>query len=428
LLLAACSPTASEAPLHATITLAERLARDNTREPLDYAKPENWGCTGASGDVCDMDFSMARLETDGTIGVTPYHVEEDPKVDCFFIYPTVDFNVLAGDNHDDIARVYMPRRTIETQAGMFSSVCRVIAPYYRQGNFGAYATNIEQSMFLFKNAFVDVAAAFEYYLRHWNQGRPVVIIGHSQGAQMASYLLHFYFDGDVRVTDIEGSTTTAELRRRLVTALPVGFNVYVPKGKRVGGSFSDIPVCASLDEPGCVIHYRSFPEGYKFTGSWANELDVRLAREGYLNVEFDASKHEVSCVNPAVGPALGVTQATDADGHAVPPGDIRLLNGTYLVGIMAELRAGPRTEPLAQHLPGKYTATCRPDAKAGNWLAIGFHEASTTATDQRKDAIQVGGLLAEGELGLHLYDFNVAMGDLIEQVRRKTIAWESVNP
>ncbi len=421
LLLTACSASTVETAAPAPRTLAERLALANSRVPLDYAKAEHWGCTAANGDVCDIDYTMSRMETDGTIGVTPYAAAVEPKIDCFFIYPTVDFNVLAGGNHDDIQRVYMPRRTIETQVGAFSEECRVIAPYNRQGNFGAYSANIEQSVYLFKNAFVDVAAAFEYYLRHWNNGRPMVIIGHSQGAQMASYLLHSYFDGDVSVTDIEGSSSTAEIRKRLVAALPIGFNVYVPRGKFVGGSFSDVPLCQNVDEPGCAIHYRSYPEGYKFKGEWGNAIDLRLAEENYLFAKFDRSKHIATCVNPAVGAALPASAATDADGVSVPPGDIRLLNGTYLVGLMAELRTGVRTHPMAQHLPGMYTATCRRDELAGDWLAIGFHK-PVTGSEMRGDPIQVGGALSKGGLGLHLYDFNLAMGDLIEQVRRKAKA------
>ena len=31
-------------------------------------------------------------------------------------------------------------------------------------------------------AYADVQDAFAYYMAHWNQGRPFVLMGHSQGS------------------------------------------------------------------------------------------------------------------------------------------------------------------------------------------------------------------------------------------------------
>ena len=400
-------------------SVAGRLAWRTGRVPLDYARPELWPCRGEASDTCNHDYPVTRIVTDGTQAPAVLHTDPAAPVDCFFIYPTVDFNVFQSGNHDDMNDIELPRRTIETQAGPFTQVCRVFAPFYRQGTFGAYDENTAEAADRFRAAFVDVAAAFEYYLAHWNHGRPIVIFGHSQGAQHASYLLHQYFDGDIEVTGIDGSRTSGDLRARLVVGLPIGYDVYVPKGQAVGGSFSDIPLCSAVSRKGCVIHYRSYPEGYSFKPDPGDAIDRALAVEGFLYTPYDADRHEVACVNPALGAPLPVSMATDATGATVAPGDIRLVTETQLVGLMALLHAGVRTAPAAQALPGRYTAACRNDPKGGNYLAIGLHKPAA-GIDARGDPVASGGFIATGDTGLHLYDFNLQMADLVEQVRRKS--------
>lgn len=397
-------------------TFAERFAAKHGRTPLDYADAAYWACTGErDDDLCDADYTMARFDTDGTQALTFYERADDPPIDCFFIYPTLDFNIFHGANHENFDMVSLPDRTIQAQVGPFQSVCRMFAPYYRQGTFGAYMTRpLDYSAWLFLKAFADVAAAFEYYLRHWNQGRPVVIVGHSQGGQHASYLLHSYFDGDLEVTDIAGSQTTAELRRRLVLGLPVGTAIYVEKGKRAGGSFADLPLCDEDGAPGCVIAFRSFTEGYTFEGDWAPDLMKRMADEGLLHSRYDKGRHETACVNPGYVP-LGADRALDWDGNPVAAGDTRILDGTYMVGVMTLLYTGPRPAISRLHLPGRYTATCRHDPEAGGWLAVGYHE-PVTGADQRGDPVDIDGFVARGGLGLHIFDFNLPQGELIRQI------------
>lgn len=420
-LAAACSGSASTTEdISVPRTFAQRFAAEHGRTPLDYADSALWACTGdRDDDLCDADFTMARRDTDGTESVTYYERADDPPIDCFFIYPTLDFDIFQGANHEDFTKVSLPDRTIQAQVGPFQSVCRMFAPYYRQGTFGAYLTQpLDYSAWLFLKAFADVAAAWEYYLRHWNQGRPVVILGHSQGAQHASYLLHSYFDGNVEVTDIPGSQTTAELRKRLVLGLPIGSAIYVEQGRRTGGSFSDLPLCEDDSSPGCVISFRSFSEGFTFANDRGDELMQRMADEGLLYEKYDERRHEIGCVNPATIP-LGAARALDWDGNLVAPGETRILDGTYLVGVMTLLYTGPRPALERLHLPGRYTATCRKDKNAGGYLAIGYHE-PVTGVDQRGDPLDIDGVIAQAGLGLHIFDFNLPLGELVEQVARRS--------
>jgi pimeloyl-ACP methyl ester carboxylesterase len=399
-------------------TLAENLAEEYGVQQIDYSDPNMWGCSAEkTDDVCDMDYSATKIEADGTSTPEPYEAGGDTGIDCFYIYPTMDLSGTAG-NHEDLTDVQLFLEVIKIQAGRFSEVCRVFAPFYRQATIASYLTDVDEAVPIFTKAFVDVATAFEYYLRNFNGGRKIVIMGHSQGGQMASYLLHRYFDGSEKVTDIPGSERTDELRSRLVLGLPIGFNVFVPVGSNVGGSFSDIPVCSSLEQTGCVIHYRSYAEGTDFTkgpSGFSASIDSVLGDMGFLNRSFNPDTDEISCVNPSNTPLPAGHIAKDKFGNEITDGDIRVLEGTYLYGLLSNVYSGVGGNNTAEHLPGMYTATCR-KAGTGWYLAIGYHEVPGE-TDLRSDPLNISA--SDNFLGLHLYDYSLALGDLIEQLKYK---------
>lgn len=75
--------------------------------------------------------------------------------------------------------------------------CRFFAPYYRQQALSVYADSTKSQQCL-AMAFEDVKAAFEYYMDNYNQGRPIIIAGFSQGADMCIRLLKECFADPVR--------------------------------------------------------------------------------------------------------------------------------------------------------------------------------------------------------------------------------------
>jgi pimeloyl-ACP methyl ester carboxylesterase len=220
------------------------LADVGTSGPLDYANPALWVCRrGNDPNGCHKNLDATEIKADGTLAVVPHERAQNPSFDCFYVYPTV---LLTGApqmtdfTEEGIARVYDP---LLTQGARFSRICEVYAPLYRQtglsGGRPVAGANSELAL-------QDVRDAFAYYLEHLNRGRDFVLIGHSQGTFMLTGMMQ---------KDIDNNP---ELRKRLISALLIGGRIEVPAGKRVGGTFQNIPTCSAPGETGCVLAYVSY--------------------------------------------------------------------------------------------------------------------------------------------------------------------------
>src|SRR5215218_1133576 len=121
----------------------------------------------------------------------------DSLVDVFFIHPTTYINKKKSWNAD-INDGYMNAKTDYTtvlyQASAFNQYARVFAPRYRQAHFSAFFAGDSAAAAAFDTAYADVKKAFEYYLQHHNNGKPMIIAGHSQGAMLGKRLLKEFFD------------------------------------------------------------------------------------------------------------------------------------------------------------------------------------------------------------------------------------------
>jgi hypothetical protein len=71
------------------------------------------------------------------------------------------------------------------------------------------------------------------FMAHYDDGHPIIFIGHSQGSVMLIKLLQAQVDKN------------AKLRKLMVPAIIAGGNVTVPTGKAVGATFQNIPLCDS---------------------------------------------------------------------------------------------------------------------------------------------------------------------------------------
>jgi hypothetical protein len=92
-------------------------------------------------------------------------------------------------------------------------------------------------------AFSDIKDAFMYYMQHENQGRPIIIAGHSQGTVHAIRLLKYYFDDK-------------PFKSQLIAAYLPGWTVY-------RGFYENIPVCEDSTQTGCIMSWCTYELGYE---------------------------------------------------------------------------------------------------------------------------------------------------------------------
>ena len=233
-----------------------------TPDPSPYADKDLWLCRpDIENDHCDTaDLSTTEIQPDGTMvvldEVTP---NPDAEVDCFYVYHTVNYDPEPGSMETLVPHPDEVIRAVLRNGAHYRGACRMFAPLYRQMSnitYVAYLWHVQESE-IFKKAYDDVVEAFEYYMRNHNEGRDFVLIGHSQGSHMFTELLRDRFDND------------EALRAQLVSAVLLGptGTVQVPEGQRTGGTFANIPLCASANETGCVIAFDSnYPEPGVFPG------------------------------------------------------------------------------------------------------------------------------------------------------------------
>lgn len=180
-------------------------------------------------------------------------LENSAAVDVFYVYPTTAFEEdnlptsfgYANATYDDPLADGLAYEIAANQAGTFNGQARIFAPYYRQATmnvwFGETAMQAQPAGEL---AYADARAAFEYYLAHYNNGRPIILVGHSQGSMIGLRLLKDEFDGK-------------PLYRQLIAA-------YLPGQGISSGSlaaYSQVHQCATATDTGCFNEWGSFQEG-----------------------------------------------------------------------------------------------------------------------------------------------------------------------
>jgi hypothetical protein len=347
-----------------------------------YADPKMWLCLpGRANDACAGDLGATELRPDGSrvIEASPAPPDHASKVDCFYVYPTVDSRIMAG-NHDDFTDTGEAAMAASVQAARFRDVCNVYAPLYRQMTIGTYLRSKSTVEEYAAVAESDVEDAFLHYLAQWNRGRKFVLVGHSQGGDMVARLLARYVDDD------------ASVRARMLYAMPLGFRLQVPKGKVVGGALKNIPLCEKEEDTGCVIAYRSFSDS---------------ADGGPSSFDRSKPESEDACVSPSE--LLGNEGARFSGSYFPLSPRIKAMLG----GAFADIDT-----PFVV-VRDYYAGHCKTNVRGQRFLAV---SASPPDGDARKDHVGIMGWRWRGLTGLHVLDMQFPQGDLVELVGRKAAA------
>lgn len=364
----------------------------------DYAKAESWLCRPGRTDACTQDQTTTVVAADGTLTQEAFRADPSAPIDCFYVYPTVSNDPTPNS---DMTANDEERFVIQQQFARFGSKCRTFAPLYRQvtvtalrGVIAGQAIPVDRAM-----AYNDVKAAWDHYLAHDNNGRGVVLIGHSQGAGILTALV---------ANEIEGKPVA----QRMIAAYILGANLPVPRGALVGGAFKSTPLCTSKTQIGCAVSYVSFrtssppPADSRFGTARMNSG---------LTVEGDMA---AACVNPAA--------LLRGGGGPVALHSYLASAGRMIVAAQekpAWATGKTVTAPFVS-TPGLLSAQCV-STPAHTYLSI---TTNAVPTDPRIDEIQGDvkfGNRVLADWGLHLIDVNLAMGDLVDLVGEQSAAYRA---
>ena len=203
--------------------------------PIDYSKNENWAALPVKKDNADKVPSKSNF----------VDVQSSSEADVFFIHPTTylktskkchQWNAMVED-------LSLNRQTDHTtilyQASVFNGSGKIYSPRYRQAHISSYFTKQKGiAKAALDLAYEDIKNSFQYYLDHYNNGRPIIIASHSQGTTHAIHLLQQFFD-------------SKPLMKQLVAAYLIGMPVY-------DSLFITLKPCQSSAETGCYVSWRTY--------------------------------------------------------------------------------------------------------------------------------------------------------------------------
>jgi len=159
--------------------------------PSDYSKNENW-------------MKIPEITHD---------------VDTFYLYPTAyvddaaDAKPICDIDCEPMRK--QAQNIYEVQATAFEESTNVFAPYYRQSNIYTISGMSHEEVHEFQRneQRTDVYAALDYYFENYNEGRPFILAGHSQGSIMTRMVLGEYMQAH------------PEYYERMVAAYPIGYAI-----------------------------------------------------------------------------------------------------------------------------------------------------------------------------------------------------------
>ncbi|MCS6929193.1 MAG: DUF3089 domain-containing protein [Saprospiraceae bacterium] len=212
----------------------EDFSLSTVPSPPNYALLDHWAAHPLKADAADQTPCGIRRPED-----------ENIFADVFFIHPTSYFGRRQrpvkwnADLNDQQVNARTDRGAILHQATIFNTAGRVYAPRYRQAHLKSFYTrDTANAACALELAYRDVEAAFDHYLKHYSEQRPLILVGHSQGAYLAMRLLREHIEG-------------TPLQSQLVVAYLVGWPVQKD-------FFKQIPPCDSAEQVGCFCSWRTW--------------------------------------------------------------------------------------------------------------------------------------------------------------------------
>jgi hypothetical protein len=137
------------------------------------------------------------------------------SVDVFYIYPTTDWQTNPNATGPEICTIdnssmrIGAQQAYARQASAFEPLANIFAPYYRQMDM--WPDNRDQIISGIPTT--DCTAAFDYYVKNFNNGRPYILASHSQGSTVMTNILSGYLKENPTVYN------------RMIVAYVIGYTV-----------------------------------------------------------------------------------------------------------------------------------------------------------------------------------------------------------
>lgn len=261
-----------------------------------------------------------------------WRVGENKPSDLFIVCPTVDLgtggnkNMSPADNETK-KNFY---GALNMERGIYEQHCRMYAPYYRQAVLADYDLPANEAEPYFNLAYKDVRAAFVYYMQHENNGRPFVLAGFSQGAEMCLRLLKEFGNEDF-------------VKNNMVACYAIGWRFTPQEAKQ----YPYIRPAQSADDLGTVIMFNSeapevtssaiVPEGVKtfainpLTWSRGSQKAPKTLNAGACFTDYSgAVVREVPQLTGCyIDSVRGTLKVTDVDKKEFVPGLPLFSEGVY---------------------------------------------------------------------------------------------------
>ncbi len=278
---------------------------ENAVQAPNYSKEEFWAALPTKEDPADLVPAGVTAITQG-----------EGEVDTFFIHPTGYLKSASWTSpmNKDSATEENTSWMMANQASAYNGCCNVYAPRYREATIFSYFVSEEEREAVLSFAYEDVKKAFEYYIEHYNNGRPFIISSHSQGTHHAKRLLKEVID-------------SSDLHQRLVAAYVIGA-VQIPLSPSWFASMKNITACQSAADLHCVVHWDTMADDQDAIERPENSLCTNpLTWE--VNEEFAQANLNEGAVAPAGTYNLDFGKSEDlATGQLIEGLDAPITNQT----------------------------------------------------------------------------------------------------
>ena len=260
-------------------------------------------------------------------------VQKGRQADVFFVCPTVYIEKEDEEHNmplNDAQAMQNFVGAVNMERGIYDRDARFFAPYYHMAGLDVYSMPESEREPYLAVAYQDVRHAFCYYLAHFNQGRPIVLAGFSQGADHAIRLAKEFF-------------AEAALRQRLVAVYAIGWRL---TDEEVA-AYPHLKPAQGETDTGSIILFDAEAEGVYDSCivpanvrtlainplSWRTDAKKadRLLNLGACFTDYSGNilREQVALTGAYLDPDRGTLRVTDITAKDYPPGLAIFKEGSY---------------------------------------------------------------------------------------------------